>query len=82
LQGVTSIQVFAIPTSGRDRAPSSSPTARSMARAGARAGPSVIARERCPGSKVMGSCGRGPWKREGRPCGRPFYLTARTTRER
>src|SRR5713226_4645158 len=41
---MTSIQVLATPTSGRDRSSSVNPTALSMARAGARPGPSTRSR--------------------------------------
>jgi len=53
LHGITSIQVFATPTKGRDRSSSLNPTALSMARAGALSGPSVRAEERCLGSMVI-----------------------------
>ncbi len=43
MQGPISIQVFAIPTSGRVKSSSVRPTARSIARAGARLAPSVRA---------------------------------------
>ena len=43
LHGIVSIQLVATPTSGRERSSSVSPTALSMARAGARSGPSVRA---------------------------------------
>ena len=47
LQGVTSLALLAMPMNGRFRSSSPSPIARSMARAGARSGPSVISRLRC-----------------------------------
>ena len=53
LHGITSIQVFATPTSGRDRSWSLNPTALSMARAGARSAPMRRAAERrCAGCMV------------------------------
>ena len=47
LQGMTSIHVLATPTSGRARSSSVNPTALSIARAGARLGPSVKAALLC-----------------------------------
>ncbi len=43
LQGVTSVHVFATATSGRSRSSAVNPAARSIARAGARDGPFLIA---------------------------------------
>ena len=47
LQGVTSLQAEATPTMGFLKSSSWNPTARSMARLGARLSPSVIMEERC-----------------------------------
>src|SRR5256885_8319055 len=47
---MTSVQVFATPTSGRARSSSVNPTAFRLARAGARPGPSVRSRLLCFGS--------------------------------
>ena len=44
LHGITSIQVLAMPTSGRSRSSSVNPTALNMARDGARSGPWVMVR--------------------------------------
>src|SRR5918994_766368 len=56
---MVSIQVVATPTSGRARSSSVNPIALSIARAGARSGPSVSVDER----RLAGSVGRsyGPW---------------------
>src|SRR3972149_1826083 len=54
LHGVTSIQQWATPTSGRARSSSVNPTAFSMARAGARSGPSRSVRLLWRGSEDMG----------------------------
>ena len=54
LQGIVSIQVVATPTSGRARSSSVKPIALSIARAGARSGPSVRAAE----WRLAGSVGR------------------------
>ena len=69
LHGPISIHVFATPMIGRRRASSSNPTAFSIDRAGARDGPSVIARLRVlPGMPVM--CGYLPTKKGPSPdCG-------------
>jgi hypothetical protein len=54
LHGIVSIQVVATPTSGRARSSSEKPIAFSIARAGARSGPSVRAALR----RLAGSVGR------------------------
>ncbi len=54
LHGIVSIQLVAMPTSGRASASSSRPIAFSIARAGARSTPSVIAALR----RFAGSVGR------------------------
>src|ERR1700733_14144529 len=60
LQGVTSFQLLATPICGLSQSASVIPTARSMARAGARVGPSVTSKlrglspSRSPSSLVMG----------------------------
>src|SRR5262245_49500342 len=53
LQGVSSIQQWAIPTSGRERSSSVKPTARKYERAAARSGPSSSTRLLWRGSKGM-----------------------------
>jgi hypothetical protein len=54
LQGIVSIHVVATPTSGLSRSSSVKPTALSIARAGARSGPSVS----CAECRLAGSVAR------------------------
>ena len=60
LQGVTSFHEDATPTSGLRRSSSPSPVARSIARWGARSGPSVTCRERVLGSAIVLTMMRDP----------------------